>query len=172
MGVVPSPSRWCDERPFRPTRAFQGPATFRQQPRVFVQSETDACVVRACEAATSTSCVELPAVTGGAQLISAAVTAIAAITCSEYAAADARGRTSPAAVRCARLRRDAKAGALLVSTGLSRCARAAAQSAAALFRLRQSCARGRPDRELYGYALRCHRVSAVVRGPLSHSSDG
>src|SRR2546421_237733 len=86
MGVVPSPSRWCDERPFRPTRAFHGPATLRQQPRVFLQSETDAYVVCACAATTSTSWFELPAATGGAQLASAAVTAKAAITRPEYAA--------------------------------------------------------------------------------------
>src|SRR2546421_6963677 len=172
MGVVPSPSRWCDERPFRPTRAFHGPATLRQQPRVFVQSETDAYVVCGCAATTSTSWFELPAATGGAQLASAAVTAKAAITRPEYAAVDARGRTNAAAVRRAGLCRDAESAALLVSTGLSRWAGAAAQSASPLLRLRQSRARGCPDRERFGHARRCHGVSGVVRGPLSHPPNG
>jgi hypothetical protein len=57
VGVAPSPSRFDDDSPLRPTRACHGPTTRRQHAPCRVQSESVA-YVEPRAAWTVTSCVE------------------------------------------------------------------------------------------------------------------
>src|SRR6266540_4576770 len=143
-GVVPSPSRRPDERPFFPTRAWNGPATGFQHAFTRLHVRSSAYVVRVDAASTVINC--RPAGPDGRQVAaSAAPRAAASSTASDYVVAHAARRAADGFPRHG-FTGDADGAPPHVPSRLPGPAGAAPNDPPDLLGLRQPPTRGRADR--------------------------